>query len=139
MICCDPSWHRPHHTGHSTQLSTIRTLGLALQLGQLSVNPPGLVLEVGGTSTKQAAMPGELKSPPTWNLEVGGTSTLQAQLPARLKSPPLQAQVRGGSRWADLAVDQNMKHGRVQEVDTGHWQDGNISSSLVIKGMEGWI
>ena len=32
-----------------------------------------------------------------------------------------------------------MKHGRVQEVDTGHWQDGNISSSLVIKGMEGWI
>ena len=32
-----------------------------------------------------------------------------------------------------------MKHGRVQEVDTGPWQDGNISSSLVIKGMEGWI
>ena len=51
---------------------------LDIQLGQLSVNPPGLVLEVGGTSTKQAAMPGELKSPPTWNLEVGGTSTLQA-------------------------------------------------------------
>ena len=49
-----------------------------LQLGQPSVNPPRLVLEVGGTSTKQAAMPGELKSPPTWNLEVGGTSTLQA-------------------------------------------------------------
>ena len=61
------------------------------------MNPPILVLEVGGTSTKQAAMPGELKSPPTWNLEVGGTSTLQAQLPARLKSPPLQAQVQGGS------------------------------------------
>ena len=35
-----------------------------LQLGQPSVNPPRLVLEVGGTSTKQAAMPGELKSPP---------------------------------------------------------------------------
>merc|ERR1712020_746865 len=74
------------------------------QLGQPSVNPPRLVLEVGGTSTKQAAMPGELKSPPTWNLEAGGSSTLQAQLPARLKSPPLQAQVWGGSRWADLAV-----------------------------------
>ena len=66
--------------------------------------PPRLVLEVGGTSALQAAVPGELKSPPTWNLEVGGTSTLQAQLPARLKSPPLQAQVWGGSRWADLAV-----------------------------------
>ena len=77
---------------------------LVLQLGQPSVNPPRLVLEVGGTSTKQAAMPGELKSPPTWNLEGGGTSTLQAQLPARLKSAPLQAQVWGGSRWADLAV-----------------------------------
>ena len=45
------------------------------------MNPPRLVLEVGGTSTQQAAMPGELKSPPTWKLEVGGTS-----------------------RWADLAV-----------------------------------
>ena len=49
-----------------------------IQLGQPSVNPPRLVLEVGGTSTLQAAMPGELKSPPTWNLEVGGTSTLKA-------------------------------------------------------------
>ena len=68
-------------------------------------DPPRLVLEVGGTSALQAAVPGELKSPPTWNLEVGGTSTLQAQLPARLKSPPLQAQVWGGSRWADLAVN----------------------------------
>ena len=77
---------------------------MKIQLGQLSVIPPRLVLEVGGTSTKQAAMPGELKSPPTWNLEGGGNSTLQAQLPARLKSPPLQAQVWGGSRWADLAV-----------------------------------
>ena len=75
-----------------------------IQIGQPSVNPPRLVLEVGGTSALQAAVPGELKSPPTWNLEVGGTSTLQAQLPARLKSPPLQAQVWGGSRWADLAV-----------------------------------
>ena len=35
-----------------------------IQLGQPSVNPPRLVLEVGGTSTEQAAMPGELKSPP---------------------------------------------------------------------------
>ena len=77
---------------------------MKIQLGQPSVIPPRLVLEVGGTSALQAAMPGELKSPPTWNLEVGGTATLQAQLPARLKSPPLQAQVWGGSRWADLAV-----------------------------------
>ena len=48
-------------------------------------------------------MPGELKSPhlEAWS---GGTSTLQAWLPARLKSPPLQAQVWGGSRWADLVV-----------------------------------
>ena len=54
-------------------------LNLEIQLGQPSVTPPRLVLEVGGTSTLQAAMPGELKSPPpTWKLEVGGTSTLQA-------------------------------------------------------------
>ena len=47
--------------------------------GSSQREPPRLVLEVGGTSTKQATMPGELKSPPTWNLEVGGgTSTLQA-------------------------------------------------------------
>ena len=43
-----------------------------IQLGQPSVNPPGLVLEVGGTSTKQAAMPGELKSPPLGTLKWGG-------------------------------------------------------------------
>ena len=34
-----------------------------VQLGQTSVNPPRLVLEVGGTSTLQAAMPVKLKSP----------------------------------------------------------------------------
>ena len=62
-----PAIFLPYHTNPSQ-----------IQLGQFSVNPPRLVLEVGGTSTKQAAMPGELKSPPTWNLEVGGTSTLQA-------------------------------------------------------------
>ena len=32
-----------------------------IQLGQPSVNPPRLVLEVGGTSTLQAAMPVKLK------------------------------------------------------------------------------
>ena len=69
-----------------------------IQLGQPSVNPPRLVLEVGGTSTLQAAMPVKLKSPPTSRFQVGGTSALQAWLPAKLKSPPLQAQVRGGSR-----------------------------------------
>ena len=53
-------------------LIIITQVYLFIQLGQPSVNPPRLVLEVGGTSTKQAAMPGELKSPPTWNLEVGG-------------------------------------------------------------------
>ena len=62
------------------------------------------MLEAGGTSTLQAAMPVKLKSPPTSRFQVGGTSALQAWLPAKLKSPPLQAQVRGGSRWADLAV-----------------------------------
>ena len=77
---------------------------ICIQLGQLSVIPPGLVLEAGGTSTLQAAMPVKLKSPPTSRFQVGGTSALQAWLPAKLKSPPLQAQVRGGSRWADLAV-----------------------------------
>ena len=69
-----------------------------LQLGQPSVNPPRLVLEVGGTSTLQAAMPVKLKSPPTSRFQVGGTSALQAWLPAKLKSPPLQAEVWGGSR-----------------------------------------
>ena len=37
---------------------------LEIQLGQPSVNPPRLVLEVGATSTLQAAMPVKLKSPP---------------------------------------------------------------------------
>ena len=63
----------------SNVLSTTHTLHAAfIQLGQPSVIPPRLVLEVGGTLALQAAVPGELKSPPTWNLEVGGTSTLQA-------------------------------------------------------------
>ena len=68
------------------------------------MNPPRLVLEVGGTSTLQAAVAVKLKSPPLQGSKWGGTSALQAWLPAKLKSPPLQAQVWGGSRWADLAV-----------------------------------
>ena len=44
---------------------SIISIIFTIQPGQPSVNPPRLVLEVGGTSTKQAAMPGELKSPPT--------------------------------------------------------------------------
>ena len=47
-------------------------LCLKLQLGQPSVNPPDLCLKWGGTSTKQAAMPGELKSPPLGTLKWGG-------------------------------------------------------------------
>ena len=39
-------------------------LSAYIQLGQPSVNPPRLVLEVGGTSTLQAAMPVKLKPPP---------------------------------------------------------------------------
>ena len=69
-----------------------------VQLGQPSMNPPRLVLEVGGTSTLQAAVPVKLKSPPLQASKWGGTSALQAWLPAKLKSPPLQAEVWGGSR-----------------------------------------
>ena len=43
-----------------------------VQLGQPSVNPPRLVLEVGGTSTLQAAMPVKLKSPPLQGSKWGG-------------------------------------------------------------------
>ena len=43
-----------------------------LQLGQPSVNPPRLVLEVGGTSTLQAAVPVKLKSPPLQGSKWGG-------------------------------------------------------------------
>ena len=39
-----------------------RTRKLDIQLGQPSVNPPRLVLEVGVTSTLQAAMPGRYHS-----------------------------------------------------------------------------
>ena len=53
-----------------------------IQLGQPSVNPPRLVLEVGGTSTLQAAVPVKLKSPPLQGSKWGGTSALQAWLPA---------------------------------------------------------
>ena len=42
-----------------------------VQLGQPSVNPPRLVLEVGGTSTLQAAMPVKLKSPPHFKVPSG--------------------------------------------------------------------
>ena len=43
-----------------------------VQLGQPSVSPPRLVLEVGGTSTLQAAMPVKLKSPPHFKVPSGG-------------------------------------------------------------------
>ena len=43
-----------------------------IQLGQPSVIPPRLVLEVGGTSTLQAAMPVKLKSPPLQGSKWGG-------------------------------------------------------------------
>ena len=68
---------------------------MVIHLGQPSVNPPRLVLEVGGTSTLQAAVPVKLKSPPLQASKWGGTSALQAWLPAKLKSPPLQAEVWG--------------------------------------------
>ena len=42
----------------------LMTNDLIIQLGQPSVNPPRLVLEVVGTSTLQAAVPVKLKSPP---------------------------------------------------------------------------
>ena len=74
----DTNFNLFHIFNFNVICSTVRVKCFYIQLGQPSVNPPRLVLEVGGTSTKQAAMPGELKSPPTWNLEVGGTSTLQA-------------------------------------------------------------
>ena len=54
---------------------------------------PRLVLEVGGTSTLQAAMPGKLKFPP-----------YLAWLPAKLKSIPTSSTSLGGSRWPDPAV-----------------------------------
>ena len=56
---------------------------LGIQLGQLSVIPPGLVLEAGGDFNLAGSHAWRVEVPPTWNLEVGGTSTLQAQLPAR--------------------------------------------------------
>ena len=60
-------WHpTPGTSTSSSTLLICHTAQSILQLGQPSVNPPRLLLEVGGTSTKQAAMPGELnmKSPP---------------------------------------------------------------------------
>ena len=67
-------------------------------------DPPGLVLEAGGDFNLAGSYACKVEVPPTSRFQVGGTSALQAWLPAKLKSPPLQAQVRGGSRWADLAV-----------------------------------
>ena len=79
---------------------------LRLQLGQLRVISPGLVLEAGGDFNLAGSYACKVEVPPTSRFQVGGTSALQAWLPAKLKSPPLQAQVRGGSRWADLAVSE---------------------------------
>ena len=68
-----------------------------LQLGQPSVNPPRLVLEVGGDFNLAGSCACKVEVPPTSGFQVGGgTSALQAWLPAKLKSPPLQAQVWGG-------------------------------------------
>ena len=69
----------PHHRAHQGRFYYI-------QLGQPSVNPPRLVLEVGGTLTKQAAMPGELKSPPLGTLKWGdfnftGTAACKVEVP----------------------------------------------------------
>ena len=101
-------------------------------------DPPRLVLEVGGglQLSRQPCLE-SWSPPPTWNLEVGGTSTLQAQLPARLKSPPLQAQVWGGSRWADLAVYPSMSKGwtiRVSEVRFISGVSGLLSSVRAARG-----
>ena len=66
-----------------------------IQLGQPSVNPPRLVLEVGGDFNLAGSCACKVEVPPTSRFQVGGTSALQAWLPAKLKSPPLQAEVWG--------------------------------------------
>ena len=70
--------------------------------GQLETPPPRLVLEVGGTSTFQAVMPGKLKSPPLRTLKWGdfsfsGMGWLQSCSPSSSTS-------LGASRWPDPAV-----------------------------------
>ena len=59
-----------------------------IQLGQLSVIPPGLVLEAGGDFNLAGSYACKVEvPPPTSRFQVGGTSALQAWLPAKLKSP----------------------------------------------------
>ena len=68
-----------------------------LQLGQPSVNPPRLVLEVGGDFNLAGSCACKVEVPPTSGFQVGGgTSALQAWLPAELKSPPTSSTSLGG-------------------------------------------
>ena len=81
----------------SVDINVIHNYNYHVQLGQPSVNPPRLVLEVGGTSTLQAAMPVKLKSPPTSSFQVGGGDFSSPGMAAcKVEVPPLQAQVWGG-------------------------------------------
>ena len=73
------------------------SLNNALQLGQPSVNPPRLVLEVGGTSTLQAAMPVKLKSPPpTSRFQVGGNFSSPGMAACLVEVPPTSSTSLGG-------------------------------------------
>ena len=67
-----------------------------IQLGQPSVIPPRLVLEVGGTSTLQAAMPVKLKSPPLQASKWGGGLQLSRHNCLQGWSPPHFKHKSGG-------------------------------------------
>ena len=85
---------------HTIYLAILRLDSLCmhaiLQLGQPSVNPPRLVLEVGGTSTLQAAMPVKLKSPPLQASKWGGDFSSPGMAACLVEVPPTSSTSLGG-------------------------------------------
>ena len=66
--------------------------------------PPRLVLEVGWTSTLQAAMPGKLKFP-HFKVPRRRDSSFPGIVACKVEAPPTSSTSLGGSRWPDLAVN----------------------------------
>ena len=67
-----------------------------LQLGQLSVNPPRLLLEVGGDFNLAGSHAWRAEVPPTWNLEVGGDFNFTGIAACKVEVPPRFKHKSGG-------------------------------------------
>ena len=74
------------------------SLSKIIQLGQPSVNPPGLVLEAGGDFNLAGSHAWRAEVPPTWNLEVGGDFNYTGIAACKVEVPCASSTSPGGSR-----------------------------------------